>query len=61
MIATKLPTTHQRLQVSVTAMVNPKTVLRCYQSLPVRETVALRICKAARDLRIPEPAVVLAK
>lgn len=40
---------------------HPKTVRRCYKSLPVRETVALRVARAARELQLPEPVVVLAK
>ena len=40
---------------------HPRTVVRCYKSLPVRETVALRIARAARELQLPEPLVVLAK
>lgn len=57
----RLPTAHQRLQISVLALVHPRTVARCYQSLPVRETVAVRVADAARRLKLPEPSVVLAK
>lgn len=57
----KLPTSHQCLQISVRALVHPRTVRRCYESLPVRETVATRVAQAARDLKLPEPKVVLAK
>ena len=60
MIGAKMPTAHQRLQLSVASLVHPKTILKCYRSQPVRETVALRVCKAARDLGIPEPACVIA-
>lgn len=57
----RLPTAHQRLQISVLALVHPRTVERCYKSLPVRETCALRVAEAARSLKLPEPTVVLAK
>jgi hypothetical protein len=55
-----MPSAHQRLQLSVRSLVNPKTIIRCYKGLPVRETVALRLCEAARALHIPEPHYVLA-
>ena len=61
MIANKLPTSYQCLQISVRALVHPRTVRRCYQSLPVRETVATRVAQAARELKLPEPNAVLAK
>lgn len=57
----KLPTAHQRLQISVLALVHPRTVERCYKSLPVRETCALRVSDAASKLNLPAPKVVLAK
>ncbi len=60
MIAAKLPTAHQRLQLSVKSLVHPKTILRCYRAQPVRETIAIRVCSAARELGIPEPACVIA-
>jgi len=56
-----MPTAHQRLQLSVRARIHPKTIIRCYKGLPVRETVALRLCEAARALRLPEPRYVLAR
>lgn len=58
---TAMPTAHQRLQLSVEAMVHPKTIVRCYKGLPVRETIALRLCAAARALKLPEPRYVLAR
>lgn len=57
----KTPTTHQRLQISVLALVHPRTVARCYKSLPVRESCALRVAEAARKLNLPAPTVVLAR
>lgn len=56
-----MPTAHQRLQLSLKALVHPKTIVRCYRGLPVRETVALRLCEAARALQLPEPRYVLAR
>lgn len=60
-VATKMPTAHQRLQISVKSLVHPKTITRCYEGKPVRFPTAQRICEAARALKLPEPIVVLAK
>lgn len=54
-------TSHQRLQVALAADVHPRTVLRCYRALPVRERIAERIARAARELRLPEPRSVIAR
>lgn len=54
-----MPSAHQRLQLSAKALVSPKTTFRCYRGLPVRETVALRLCDAARALKLPEPRYVI--
>lgn len=52
-------TSAQRIQVAAKAYVLPRTVLRCYKSLPVHESTAVRIIQAARELRFPEPRVTL--
>jgi len=57
----RLPTAHQRLQLAVKSLVHPKTIVRCYQGKPVRETVAIRLCAAARELGIAEPVFRVAK
>lgn len=57
----RVPTAHQRLQLSVKSLVHPKTIMRCYQGKPVRETIALRLCAAARELGIAEPVFCVAK
>jgi hypothetical protein len=58
--AATMPTPNERLQISARSLVHPKTVMRCYKGLPVRETVALRVTKAARELHLMEPSIVLA-
>jgi len=49
------PTYNQKLQISVKALVHPKTITRCYDGKPVRESCALRIVAAARELGIEPP------
>ena len=49
------PTSHQRLQISVRALVHVKTIARAYAGKPVRESCALRIVAAARELGIEPP------
>lgn len=54
------PTAHQRLQIASLAAVHPRTVDRCYRSLPVRSTVAARVLAAADQLQLAAPKIVLA-
>lgn len=49
------PTSHQKLQISVKALVHMKTITRCYAGKPVRESCALRIVAAAKELGIEPP------
>lgn len=55
------PSAHQRLQIASVAAVHPRTVDRCYRSLPVRSTVAARVLMAAVHLKLQEPQIVIAK
>lgn len=54
------PTAHQRLQIASLAAVHPRTVDRCYRSLPVRSTIAARVLAAAAQLHLSEPQIVIA-
>lgn len=54
------PGAHQRLQIASIAAVHPRTVDRCYRSLPVRSTVAARVLAAAQQLGYPAPQIVIA-
>jgi hypothetical protein len=54
------PSAHQRLQIAALAAVHPRTVERCYRSLPVRSTVAARVLAAADQLHLTPPRIVLA-
>lgn len=49
------PTSHQRRQISVKALVHPKTIDKCYAGKPVRESCALRIVAAAKELGLEPP------
>lgn len=55
-----MPNSYQRLQIAVHAGVHPKTVLKCYQSKPVRSSIAARVTAAARILNFAEPEIVVA-
>lgn len=59
-LADAVPNSLDRIRLSAESLVNPKTVLRCYKSLPVRSSVAVRIVRAARKLGLPEPRFVVA-
>jgi hypothetical protein len=48
-------TAHEVRRVSVTALVDPKSVRRCYAGGPVRTLTRLRIERAARELGFPVP------
>jgi hypothetical protein len=54
------PHAHDRLRIATHAAVHPRTVDRCYASLPVRSTVAARVLAACRALALPEPVIVIA-
>jgi len=49
---------HLRRQIATKALVEPKTVDKCYRGKPVRETTALRVVAAAQELGIPLPTNV---
>lgn len=49
------PTSHQRTQLSAKSLVHVKTIVRCYAGKPVRESCALRIVAAAKELGIEPP------
>lgn len=55
------PSAHQRLQIAAVAAVHPRTVERCYKSLPVRSTVAARVTAAATQLQLTAPKIVIAE
>lgn len=55
-----MPNAHQRLQIAAIARVDPRTVVKCYRSKPVRSTVAAAVVDAARALQLPEPQIVVA-
>jgi hypothetical protein len=55
-----MPDSYQRLQIAARAIVDPRTVVRCYQGKRVRPGVAARVCAAARELHIPEPVPLIA-
>lgn len=58
----RLPITpHQVIELAARAHCATRTLERCYRSQPVRSTVAERVCKAARELGLPEPAIVVAR
>lgn len=54
----QIPDSYQRLQIAARAVVDPRTVLRCYKGHVVRPSVAARITKAAQELQLPEPNAV---
>ena len=51
----KLLSPHEVRRISVTALVDPKTVERCYAGGPVRTLTRLRIERAARELGVLVP------
>ena len=51
----QIPDSYQRLQLAARAMVDPRTVLRCYKGARVRPMVAARIVTAAQELQLPVP------
>ncbi len=48
-------TAHEIRRISVTALVSPKAVARCYAGEPVRNLTRLRIERAARELVLLPP------